>query len=148
MCPLLRWATESTVKSVDEVRVYCVCRMPELPNTRWIECSDCKRWYIPHRVLCQCTKYSSFYQHYMVLSECFWGDQNFQGKINFTRKYGPGNHFFQLKFWSPDQFFQDQNSSDSTKPFMFPSLVSPSVKPEISALHVHVLALFLYRNNF
>ena len=33
MCPLLRWATESTVKSVDEVRVYCVCRMPELPNT-------------------------------------------------------------------------------------------------------------------
>jgi len=41
----LRRATESTVKSVDEVPVYCVCRMPELPNTHWIECSGCKRWY-------------------------------------------------------------------------------------------------------
>ena len=40
------------------------------------------------------------------------GDQNFQGRTNFTRKYGPGDHFFQQKFWSPDQFFQDQNSSD------------------------------------
>ena len=50
--------TESTVKSVDEVPVYCVCRMPELPNTRWIECSGCKRWYhtescinVPHTAL-------------------------------------------------------------------------------------------------
>ena len=34
-----------TVKSVDEVPLYCVCRMPELPNTRRIECSGCKRWY-------------------------------------------------------------------------------------------------------
>ena len=33
----LRRATESTVKPVDEVPVYCVCRIPELPNTRWIE---------------------------------------------------------------------------------------------------------------
>ena len=41
----LRRATESTVKSVDEVPVYCVCRMPELPNTHWIEYSGCKRWY-------------------------------------------------------------------------------------------------------
>ena len=41
----LRQATESTVKSVDEVPVYCVCRIPELPNTHWIECSGCKRWY-------------------------------------------------------------------------------------------------------
>ena len=41
----LRRATESTVKSVDEVPVYCICRMPEPPNTRWIECSGCKRWY-------------------------------------------------------------------------------------------------------
>ena len=30
----LRWATESTVKSVDEVPIYCICRMPELPNIR------------------------------------------------------------------------------------------------------------------
>ena len=41
----LIWATESTVKSVDEVPVYCICRMPELPNTSWIKCSGCKRWY-------------------------------------------------------------------------------------------------------
>ena len=40
----LRRATESTVKSVDEVRVYCTCRMPELPDTKWIECSRCKNW--------------------------------------------------------------------------------------------------------
>ena len=47
-----------------------------------------------------------------VLAGCFWGDQNFQGRTDFTRKYGPRDHFFQQKFWSPDQFFQDQNSSD------------------------------------
>lgn len=41
----LRRATESTVKSVDEVRVYCTCRMPELPDTKWIECSRCKNWF-------------------------------------------------------------------------------------------------------
>ena len=41
----LRRATESIVKSVDEVPVYCVCRMPELPKTRWIKCSGCKRCY-------------------------------------------------------------------------------------------------------
>ena len=41
----LRRATESTVKSVDEVSVYCICRMPELPNTCWIQYSGCKRWY-------------------------------------------------------------------------------------------------------
>ena len=34
----LRWATESTVKSV-EVPVYCICRMPE----QGIECSGCKK---------------------------------------------------------------------------------------------------------
>ena len=29
----------------DEVRVYCTCRMPELPDTKWIECSRCKNWF-------------------------------------------------------------------------------------------------------
>ena len=56
------------------------------------------------------------FQGRIVLAGCFWGDQNFQGRTNFTRKYGPGDHFFQQKFWSSDQFFQDQNSSDSTNP--------------------------------
>ena len=41
----LRRSTESSVKSVEEVQVYCICRMPELPNTEWIECSGCKNWY-------------------------------------------------------------------------------------------------------
>ena len=48
----LRRATESSVKAVEDVRVYCVCRMPELPNTKWIECSGCKNWY--HRDTCVC----------------------------------------------------------------------------------------------
>ena len=41
----LRRATELTIKAVEKVSVYCICRMPELPNTKWIECSGCKRWY-------------------------------------------------------------------------------------------------------
>ena len=41
----LRRATELTVKSVEEVPVYCICRMPELPNTKWIECSKWKKWF-------------------------------------------------------------------------------------------------------
>ena len=48
----LRRATESSVKAVEEVHVYCVCRMPELPNTNWIECFGCKNWY--HRDTCLC----------------------------------------------------------------------------------------------
>lgn len=48
----LRRATESSVKAVEEVHVFCICRMPELPNTKWIECSGCKNWY--HRDTCVC----------------------------------------------------------------------------------------------
>ena len=58
------------------------------------------------------TKEDQNFQGRTVLAGCFWGDQN--GRTNFTRKYGPGDHFLQQKFWFPDQFFQDQNSSDST----------------------------------
>ena len=42
------------------------------------------------------------FQGRTVLVGCFWGDQNFQGRTNFTRKDGPGDHFFQQKFWSLD----------------------------------------------
>ena len=48
----LRRATELTVKSVEEVPIYCICRMPELPNTKWIECSRCKKWF--HTETCIC----------------------------------------------------------------------------------------------
>ena len=37
--------TGSRVKSVEEIPVYCVCRMPDLPNSKWIECSSRKEWY-------------------------------------------------------------------------------------------------------
>lgn len=40
-----RRATESSIKNIETVRVYCVCRMPELPGTQWVECSRCKEWY-------------------------------------------------------------------------------------------------------
>ena len=33
------------VESVEEIPVYCICCMPELPNSKWIECSSCKGWY-------------------------------------------------------------------------------------------------------
>ena len=48
----LQRATELTVKSVEEVPIYCICRMPELPNTKWIECSRCKKWF--HTETCIC----------------------------------------------------------------------------------------------
>lgn len=34
-----------SVKYIEEVPVYCKCRMPELPGCNWIECSKCKGWY-------------------------------------------------------------------------------------------------------
>ena len=37
--------TGSKVKIVEEMPIYCVCRMPELPDSNWIECSSCKEWY-------------------------------------------------------------------------------------------------------
>ena len=40
-----RRRTEFKVKTVDEIPIYCICRMPELPNSAWIECSSCKEWY-------------------------------------------------------------------------------------------------------
>ena len=33
------------VKSTDFVPIFCLCRMPELPNTQWIECPKCKEWF-------------------------------------------------------------------------------------------------------
>ena len=38
------------VKSTDEFNVYCTCRMPDLPDTHWIQCSQCREWY--HVPLC------------------------------------------------------------------------------------------------
>lgn len=33
------------VKTTDTVPVFCLCRMPELPGTQWIECTKCKEWF-------------------------------------------------------------------------------------------------------
>ena len=33
-----------------KVRIYCSCRMPDLPDTKWIECTKCKEWY--HAISC------------------------------------------------------------------------------------------------
>ncbi len=33
------------VKTIEEMPVYCICRMPELPDSKWIECTSCKGWY-------------------------------------------------------------------------------------------------------
>ena len=40
-----RRVKKSSVKTVEQVPVYCKCRMPELPGERMIECSMCKDWY-------------------------------------------------------------------------------------------------------
>ena len=46
MFPIMkRRRTGSKVKIVEEMPIYCVCRMPELPDSNWIECSSCKEWY-------------------------------------------------------------------------------------------------------
>ena len=37
--------SKQSVKRTEEVQVYCKCRMPELPGSRWIECSKCGGWY-------------------------------------------------------------------------------------------------------
>ena len=33
------------VKVVEDIPVYCLSRMPELPDSIWVECSPCKEWY-------------------------------------------------------------------------------------------------------
>ena len=33
------------LKKKGKVKIYCVCRMPELPTTKLIECSLCKEWF-------------------------------------------------------------------------------------------------------
>ena len=43
-------ATELTVKSIEEVLVYCICRMPELPNARWKSARDARSGFIKRRV--------------------------------------------------------------------------------------------------
>ena len=33
------------LKKKEKIKIYCVCRMPELPTTKLIECSLCKAWF-------------------------------------------------------------------------------------------------------
>ena len=35
----------SSVLSTDVIEVFCMCRMPEMPGSEWIECTKCKEWY-------------------------------------------------------------------------------------------------------
>ena len=45
MFPVKRMRRGTKVKTTEQIPVYCSCRMPELPQTKWIECSGCKEWY-------------------------------------------------------------------------------------------------------
>ena len=33
------------ITKTDIIEVYCICRMPELTGSQWIECSKCNEWY-------------------------------------------------------------------------------------------------------
>ena len=41
---------KKAVKTMEKVRIYCSCCMPDLPDTKWIECTKCKEWY--HAISC------------------------------------------------------------------------------------------------
>ncbi len=43
---------KSSVKTIQEVAVYCKCRMPQLPGDHMIECTKCKEWF--HIDTCVC----------------------------------------------------------------------------------------------
>ena len=45
MFPVKQMRRGTKVKTTEQIPVYCSCRMPELPQTKWIECSGCKEWY-------------------------------------------------------------------------------------------------------
>ena len=36
---------KNAVKTMEKVCIYCSCRMHDLPNTKWIECTKCKEWF-------------------------------------------------------------------------------------------------------
>ena len=40
-----RRVTAGKAKSLNTFGVYCSCRMPDLPGTHWIQCSQCKEWF-------------------------------------------------------------------------------------------------------
>ncbi len=37
--------SHKNIKRTEKVKVYCKCRMPELPGSKWIECSKCGSWF-------------------------------------------------------------------------------------------------------
>ena len=59
------------VKSVTDLHVFCKCRMPEVPGSTMIQCSNCNAWYhidtcvsVPKRALQSTTKW--------FCSSCSW----------------------------------------------------------------------------
>lgn len=53
-------------KLIENIPIYCLCRMPELPDTKWVKCSLCKEWY--HSDTCVAvTPLSFIYKEGMVL---------------------------------------------------------------------------------
>ena len=36
---------KSSVRAFEEVKIYCKCRMPELPGHEMIQCITCKEWF-------------------------------------------------------------------------------------------------------
>ena len=49
MFPIKRYRRpkQYRTKSREYVPVYCICRLPETLNMKWVECSSCKQWYHP-----------------------------------------------------------------------------------------------------
>ena len=43
--PLKRMRRRAKIKTTELISVYCTCKMPELADTKWIECSGCKQWF-------------------------------------------------------------------------------------------------------
>ena len=50
-----RGAAYLKLKVVEDVPVYCLCRMPELSDSIWVECSACKEWYHSKFITCVIT---------------------------------------------------------------------------------------------
>lgn len=59
--------TASKIKTSEQFKVYCICRMPNFTNSKWIQCSSCKEWY--H---CEsCVKVHQKYLNSKTVWHCF-----------------------------------------------------------------------------
>ena len=44
--PIIRnRCTPSKIKAAEQFNVYCICCMPEIANSTWVQCTACKEWF-------------------------------------------------------------------------------------------------------